>query len=96
MYICILITFFFIDSNSRPTEHARSYDPQQVKYLEEMCILIDEYDEIIGSASKRDCHSIENIQKGVLHRAFSVFLFNSSGKLLLQQRSDVKLTFPGM
>ena len=32
---------------------------------------------------------------GMLHRAFSVFLFNSAGKLLLQQRSDAKITFPG-
>ena len=31
----------------------------------------------------------------MLHRAFSVFLFNTSGELLLQQRSDAKITFPG-
>lgn len=32
---------------------------------------------------------------GLLHRAFSVFIFNSEEKLLLQQRSDAKITFPG-
>ena len=32
---------------------------------------------------------------GMLHRAFSVFLFNNKGQLLLQQRSDAKITFPG-
>lgn len=32
---------------------------------------------------------------GMLHRAFSVFIFNSEEKLLLQQRSDAKITFPG-
>ena len=32
---------------------------------------------------------------GMLHRAFSVFLFNSEGRLLLQQRSQAKITFPG-
>ena len=32
---------------------------------------------------------------GMLHRAFSVFLFNSDGQLLLQQRADAKITFPG-
>ena len=32
--------------------------------------------------------------EGLLHRAFSVFLFDSSNKLLLQQRSDAKITFP--
>lgn len=31
----------------------------------------------------------------MLHRAFSVFIFNSEEKLLLQQRSDAKITFPG-
>lgn len=38
---------------------------------------------------------MENINKNMLHRAFSVFLFNSEGKLLLQKRSDTKITFPG-
>ncbi len=32
-----------------------------------------------------------NIDKGMLHRAFSVFLFNSENKLLLQQRADEKV-----
>ena len=32
---------------------------------------------------------------GMLHRAFSVFLFNPEGELLLQQRSDAKITYPG-
>jgi len=36
----------------------------------------------------------ENIRKGLLHRAFSIFLFNEEGKLLLQQRSKEKITFP--
>lgn len=35
------------------------------------------------------------INTGKLHRAFSVFLFNSENKLLLQQRSLEKITFPG-
>ncbi len=39
-------------------------------------------------------HLNENIKKGLLHRAFSVFLFNNEGKLLLQQRSADKITFP--
>jgi hypothetical protein len=36
-----------------------------------------------------------NIEKGMLHRAFSVFIFNSKGELLLQQRADETITFPG-
>ena len=37
---------------------------------------------------------MDNINKGMLHRAFSVFLFNSNGDLLLQQRASEKITFP--
>lgn len=39
---------------------------------------------------------MENINKGLLHRAFSVFLFNSENKLLIQQRANEKITFPGL
>jgi isopentenyl-diphosphate delta-isomerase len=37
-----------------------------------------------------------NIDKGLLHRAFSVFLFNDNNELLLQQRATEKITFPDM
>ncbi|XP_006150881.1 isopentenyl-diphosphate Delta-isomerase 1-like [Tupaia chinensis] len=70
-------------------------DGKQVQLLAEMCILIDENDNKIGAETKKNCHLNENIEKGLLHRAFSVFLFNSENKLLLQQRSDAKITFPG-
>lgn len=39
---------------------------------------------------------MENINKGLLHRAFSVFLFDSKNRLLLQQRATEKITFPDM
>ena len=40
---------------------------------------------------------MENINKGLLHRAFSAFVFRpSDGKLLLQQRATEKITFPDM
>jgi isopentenyl-diphosphate delta-isomerase len=42
-------------------------------------------------------HLMENIKKGLLHRAFSAFIFRpSDGKLLLQQRASEKITFPDM
>jgi isopentenyl-diphosphate delta-isomerase len=37
-----------------------------------------------------------NIDKGLLHRAFSVFLFNDKNELLLQQRATEKITFPDL
>jgi isopentenyl-diphosphate delta-isomerase len=39
---------------------------------------------------------MENINKGLLHRAFSVFLFDSQDRLLLQQRASEKITFPDL
>jgi len=62
--------------------------------LKENCILVDENDRMIGPASKRDCHKVDSQGKLKLHRAFSVFLFNSDGDMLLQRRSVHKITFP--
>ena len=57
----------------------------------EQLILVDADDREIGYRSKAECHDGE----GKLHRAFSVFLFNEDGELLLQQRSDTKRLWPG-
>ena len=48
-------------------------------------ILVNESDEPIGLMPKMEAH-----QKGLLHRAFSVFIFDREGKMLLQQRSSEK------
>ena len=57
----------------------------------EEIILVDKYDNAIGTMEKMEAH-----QKGVLHRAFSVVLFNSSGELLLQKRSKSKYHSGGL
>jgi isopentenyl-diphosphate delta-isomerase len=63
--------------------------------VKDECIVVDADDVITGHASKRDTHIFSPAQPhGVLHRAFSVFLFNNEGKLLLQQRAASKITFP--
>ncbi|KAK6356257.1 isopentenyl-diphosphate delta-isomerase idi1 [Orbilia javanica] len=72
------------------------YDAEQVRLMDEVCIVLDEDDLPIGSASKKTCHLMANIDKGLLHRAFSVFLFDPEGRLLLQQRADEKITFPSL
>lgn len=41
-------------------------------------------------------HLMTNIDEGLLHRAFSVFLFDRNNRLLLQQRASEKITFPDM
>jgi isopentenyl-diphosphate delta-isomerase len=61
------------------------------------CILLNENDEIIGHESKKTSHVFNKKNpRGLLHRAFSVFLFNEEGKLLLQQRAQDKITFPAV
>ncbi|GAB2256890.1 hypothetical protein Droror1_Dr00022949 [Drosera rotundifolia] len=63
--------------------------------FDDECILVDENDHVVGHDSKYNCHLMEKIDTGKsLHRAFSVFLFNSKYELLLQQRSSTKVTFP--
>ena len=57
----------------------------------EELILVDAEDNEVGFRSKADCHD----GPGVMHRAFSLFLFNDDGELLLQQRSNQKRLWPG-
>lgn len=57
----------------------------------EHVILVDESDNAIGTMEKMEAH-----RKGVLHRAFSVLLFDSSGKVLLQKRANNKYHSRGL
>lgn len=72
------------------------HDEEQIRLMEELCIVLDYNDIPVGAGTKKLCHLMSNINEGLLHRAFSVFLFNDDGKLLLQQRADEKITFPNM
>ncbi len=58
---------------------------------DEELILVDSDDREIGHLSKAACHDGD----GVLHRAFSVFLFDDEGRLLLQRRAQAKRLWPG-
>ncbi|RZK47368.1 MAG: isopentenyl-diphosphate Delta-isomerase [Pedobacter sp.] len=58
--------------------------------MEEQVILVDRNDVELGLMGKMEAH-----YKGELHRAFSVFIFNSRGELLLQQRASNKYHSPG-
>lgn len=57
----------------------------------ELVILVDEKDNELGLMEKMEAH-----EKGLLHRAFSVFIFDRSGKLLLQQRAVEKYHSGGL
>jgi len=57
--------------------------------MEELVVLVDENDVQLGLMEKQQAHIA-----GLLHRAFSVFVFNSKGELLLQQRAVDKYHSP--
>ena len=61
-----------------------------VSFESDELILVDEQDREIGFRSKAQCHD----GQGTLHRAFSLFIFNDAGELLLQQRSAAKRLWP--
>ncbi len=58
---------------------------------EEQVVLVNEKDEKIGLMPKQEAH-----EKGLLHRAFSVFIFNGKKELMLQQRAFHKYHSPGL
>ncbi|OXT10024.1 isopentenyl-diphosphate delta-isomerase, partial [Rothia sp. Olga] len=57
-------------------------------------MVLDYNDNVVGTATKKTCHLLTNIERGLLHRAFSCFIFDDKGKLLLQKRAAEKITFP--
>lgn len=65
--------------------------------LKDECIVVNYMDEAIGHDNKYNCHKfVPGQPRGILHRAFSVMLFDSEGRLLLQQRASSKITFPNV
>ena len=54
-------------------------------------VLVDSQDNELGKMEKLEAH-----EKGLLHRAFSIFLFNSKGEMLIQQRALSKYHSPGL
>lgn len=59
--------------------------------MEDFVILVDNNDREIGLMEKMQAH-----REAVLHRAFSIFIFNSRGEILLQQRAYTKYHTPGL
>jgi isopentenyl-diphosphate delta-isomerase len=58
---------------------------------QEEVILVDNKDQVLGTMEKLEAH-----QKGLLHRAFSVFIFNERGELLIQRRAMSKYHSAGL
>jgi isopentenyl-diphosphate delta-isomerase len=57
----------------------------------QLCVLVDENDNVLGTEEKLLTH-----WKGLLHRAFSAFVFNDRNELLLQKRADGKYHSAGL
>jgi len=73
-------------------DHSRAHDRHAiVSSDEDLLILVNDNDEQIGEADKLVCHDGD----GLLHRAFSVLIFNSQGEVLLQKRADQKRLWGG-
>ena len=58
---------------------------------EDKIILVNEHDDMVGIMEKMEAH-----KQGLLHRAFSIFIFNSKGEMLLQQRASAKYHSGGL
>lgn len=65
--------------------------PNMVSFDNEQLILVDESDTEVGTEYKQFCHQ----SKGLLHRAFSIFLFNEQNQVLIHKRSQQKTLWPG-
>ncbi len=59
--------------------------------MQEEVVLVNERDEVLGRMEKLEAH-----RQGLLHRAFSVFIFHSNGSLMLQRRSSTKYHSGGL
>ncbi|MGH8167629.1 MAG: isopentenyl-diphosphate delta-isomerase, partial [Woeseiaceae bacterium] len=68
----------------------QDYENRIVSSESEQLILVDEHDVEIGYMDKASCHDAY----GKLHRAFSLFIFDRDGRLLLQRRSASKRLWP--
>ena len=74
------------------TSSIGEYDAAQLAMMEEMCIVVDFEDNLIGEGTKKEVHLIDGVcmlPGGPPHRAFSVFLFNENNELLVQKRCDL-------
>ncbi len=60
--------------------------------MTEQVILVDETDRVVGCMEKVQAHE----RGGALHRAFSIFIFDDAGQLLLQRRNERKYHFGGL
>lgn len=62
----------------------------KVSFDDEKLVMVNDNNEVLGYKDKVACH----LDKGILHRAFSILIFNEKKELLLQKRSKDKMLWP--
>ena len=90
--LCKILRFSSRKNSQIALKMLSQTDPSQTQFFNEPLILVDELDQIQGQISKFDAH-VKRDGRSPLHRAFSLFHFNSKNQLLLQQRSHLKVSF---
>jgi isopentenyl-diphosphate Delta-isomerase len=88
VHVCLL--FRGVRVTQPGTAQAKVWGGSDSSAEAESLILVDEADREVGFLSKERCHE----GRGVLHRAFSLLIFNDRGELLLQRRSAGKRLWP--
>lgn len=79
-----------IQKNNKENYKQKTTKEKTSKNSEDLLIVVDKKNKIIGYKPKTECH----LGKGILHRAFSIFIFNKNKQLLIQKRSKYKLLWP--
>src|SRR5690349_15374146 len=74
------------------TQRGSPPDPTGLRTPRDQVVLVDEHDRPLGTAPQLEAHQAG----GRLHRAFSVFIFDAAGRMLLQRRAPSKYHFAGL
>lgn len=88
----------FASSNDNMQEYGTNMNQEQMMESD-MLVVVDQNDLVVDGVmvSKKTAHQFnDNSPRGVLHRAFSLFVFDQNSKLLLTQRAASKITFPSV
>lgn len=96
---CLSITTAKFAHGSNPNGPLKyGADLDQLGFMEsDMLICVDCNDVPIGKMSKKEAHAFGlKSPRGCVHRAFSVFIFNDKGEMLLTKRAASKITFPNV
>jgi isopentenyl-diphosphate delta-isomerase len=78
-------------TTQKPNDCRWRHSSEVVSFNDEPLVLVNQFDQEIGFLDKESAH----LGQGVLHRAFSLLVFNQRGELLLQQRAAGKRLWPG-